>query len=592
MPNSRPIDTLRGRLQAELAPGRIFRAPIWGNPHSMTEALRVLKRDLGSSDGGPPSGDVLQASLQNFAKTQEVGTFTELKYVCYGVTVPVGGAEWRVIDRTPLFDKLLSLVQQRQNQPKQFRRCYQGLLSGYFGFERHRPQEGSGPLNWAKLQGFLNERLRHLLLATARRGVTPEWLPLLDSHRNLFSADPCARYADGLARGDANELKTVCAGLGIPGTSWVWDDALMAYVRAVCKSEDRAFHAGLSGVLKLVNGRADFKLAETLATKATAMTVERYAHCGDKPEHPELRDTSLQLIGNPWLKRTAWDAHVNHEPARQMVEGWLKRRLIKDFFELLAQDGGADLRRLDYWLNWEPQITDMWFVLGSDARHNSSSPFVELRKRMAGRDRILTDNNQQNNAFVMRIGPLLVIEFGVKGNACYIFAASDFRTNLETRTLGIHDLKQRAHATRLSHMAQWEGKFDYDLRRLLQSVPQSKGHLDPVAPKVQSQIKPMAFGGSPSWMPPPREPRHEPQEPALTASSSPPSRKSFTPDDFETIRRLCAQRGIAIEDKRPQGGPLRVLMTHHSKHLGLAMALEGYGFKLVANKGYSLTSED
>ena len=70
-----------------------------------------------------------------------------------------------------------------------------------------------------------------------------------------------------------------------------------------------------------------------------------------------------------------------------MVEGWLKRRLIKDFFELLARDGAADLRRLNYWLKWEPEISDMWFLLGEDARRNKTEAFLSVRKRMAGRDR-------------------------------------------------------------------------------------------------------------------------------------------------------------------------------------------------------------
>jgi len=381
MPDSKPLEVLRARLQNELAPSRIFRATVWGNPKAMTDSLRELKRDLGNSDGGPPSKDVLQASLQRFAATDEIGTFTELKYVCYGVTVPVGGNKWRVIDREPLFDKLLTLVQLKQAQPKQFRRCYQGLLSGYFGFDRHLPHEGAAPQNWVKLRGFLDKQLRPILLATTHRGVIPEWLPLLDTHRNLLAQDPCRKYADALARGLTDELKVVCAGLGIPSTSWVWEEALMAYVKLICDRRDGAFHRGLPGVLNLVNGRADLKLAETLATKATAMTVERYSRCDDKPEHSDLRDTSLLWIGNPWLKRTAWDAHVNCEPARQMVEGWIKRRLIKDFFELLTHDGGADPRRLNYWLEWEPQITDMWFVLGGDARSNGSEPFVELKKR-------------------------------------------------------------------------------------------------------------------------------------------------------------------------------------------------------------------
>ena len=59
------------------------------------------------------------------------------------------------------------------------------------------------------------------------------------------------------------------------------------------------------------------------------------------------------------------------DEAREMILGWLRRRLIKDFFELLSEDRAAEPRRLNYWLRFEPAIEDMWFVLGSQARRSS-----------------------------------------------------------------------------------------------------------------------------------------------------------------------------------------------------------------------------
>lgn len=604
MPNPRPLDALRARLLAAAEPRQIFRAAVWGNPRVMTEALRSLARDLGSSDGEPPADDQLKASLRRFESTQEVSSFTELKYVCYGVTVPVGENQWRVIDRRTLFDKLLALVQQREAQPKQFRRCYQGLLSGYFGFDRHSDTPGSGASNWKTLRGFLGDKLGPVQHATAQRGPIPDWLLTLISHRNLLTDDPCSRYAKGLLLGNAGELNELCAGLGIASSSWVWDEALMAYVRTVCEGEDRLFHQGLPGVLKLVNGQSDLKLAQTLATQATAMTVARYSRGADKPEHPNLRDTSLHWIGNPWLNRTAWDAHVKHEPARQMVEGWLKRRLIKDFFELLAQDGGADLRRLNYWLKWEPQITDMWFVLGGDARRNRSEAFVELRKRMAGRDRAFTGSDSQNNAFVMRIGPLLVIEFGMKGYACYVYAAADFRTNLEGKTFRRHDLQQSNNLKRLSHMSGWESNFDYELKRLLQSVPASKGVLQPPPPSpvVQQGERPGSLlKGTPAW-----QAYSEALNARITASPQAPGASTsprsvqppilgatkagsfFTQEDFDTLKERCAHYGIEWEDNRPKKGALWVLLPDRTKRQGFSALLDSYGFRYTAGKGFWL----
>jgi hypothetical protein len=483
------MTNLRQRLQIAMDPQGIFNAVVWGNPRPMTAALREVRKTLGGGDGVKPSDDILQASMRSFASTQEVASFTALKYVCYGVTLPVGENHWRLIDRPGLFDKLLGLVEQRSSQLKQFRRCYQGLLTGYFGFDKHaQPNEVALP-TWHKLRAFLDERLQPLLQDASRRPELPDWLRALSAHQNLLSEDPCTRYARELQLGRVEELKALCADLGISATSWVWGEALMAYVGAVCESSDAEFCRNLPAVLKLVNGETEMRLAQILCTRAVALVVSRYARCDTRPEHPELRDASVHWIGNPWVNRTAWDAQVKDEPARQLIEGWLKRRLIKDFFELLAHDGSADLRRLNYWLKWEPQITDMWFVLGEKALRNKTDRFTKLRKLMEGRDRILDGSTDDNNAFVMRIGPLLVIEFGVTNNACFAFAAADFNTSLTRRHLGVYELKQKSGALKLSHMSGWESRFDYELRRMLQSVPSGKGELKAVpAPKQRADV--------------------------------------------------------------------------------------------------------
>ncbi|WP_284046778.1 EH signature domain-containing protein [Cupriavidus campinensis] len=85
-----------------------------------------------------------------------------------------------------------------------------------------------------------------------------------------------------------------------------------------------------------------------------------------------MRDAATSTIGNPWLRRTHWDAYVRvgdkaDDQAREMVFFWLKERLVADFFELLSVDGINDKRRVAYWLRFVPFVEDMWFALGSSA---------------------------------------------------------------------------------------------------------------------------------------------------------------------------------------------------------------------------------
>jgi hypothetical protein len=346
-------------------------------------------------------------------------------------------------------------------------------------------------------------------------------------------------------------------------------------------------------VLHLINGEADLRLAQVLATQATAMAVARYASSTEHPEHTDLRDACLRWIGNPWVDRMAWDAHARSEPARQMVEGWLKRHLIKNFFQLLAHDGAADLRRLNYWLKWESQITDMWFVLGRDAVENKSEPFKRLRKLMEGRERFLDDSTDDNNAFVMRIGPLLVIEFGVTNNACFAYAAADFKTSLERRRLSVHALKQKSGATKLSHSRVWEPRFDQTLRLLLQSVPHSKGQLvsSPdcarAAPPVVVPTPASVVAARPA--PPPWPPQMTSAE--RTAATALPQHAE-RPDQrvsqvtVDIIRAKCVQYGISWEDNRPKKGAFWVLMADRNQHPVFAKTLETLGFRHTERQGF------
>jgi hypothetical protein len=589
------------RLREQTAPHNVFTATVWGNPRAMTEVLKKIKRELGNEGAESINVDRVKIALTKFVKTQEVENFTQLKYLCHGLLLPAAGNTWCLLDRETLFDKLLAIVTNRQKQAKQFRKCFQGLLGTYFAFDLHAATENTRLQNWLTLRTFLAAHHTKVVAAAQERGTLPEWLNTLTDHNNLLGDSPCQRYSAELAKGDTEQLKAACSGLGITATSWVWIDALMAYVEKVCSLSDRDFNSGMSGVLKLINGRSDLKLPDHLADKATAKVVIRYSACPDKPEQSELRDTCVARIGNPWLNRTAWDAHVSHEPARVMVEGWVKKRLIRDFFELLAHDGMANTRRLNYWLKWEPQVTDMWFVLGYDARRNQSAAFDSVKKRMGSAQRRLSDKNSANNAFIMRIGQLLVVEFGLTGNACFVFAASEFRTDLNQVTLDTdRDLKQKNRRARLLHQGSWELGFDADLRGLLRLVPTSLGVLAHTkisevkgVPKV-AQVTQGNSSNHPVSAPsigksiPQFLSGHNVFEPvaaklSLSATSGGPLQDS----DFEFIKAQCDVKGIEWEDNRHKRGAFWVMVQDRAASKTFTDTLERIGFNFApSSKGF------
>lgn len=570
MPADRPL-TLIGRKLVDAM--LLDRPAVSGNPRAMDLALREIRRAFGDHDYAPPL-DQLKIALRGFFANRKDLTPTQVKYVCYGVTVPLDDTQdgKRIIDDRGLFDALLEVLCNYETQERRFRNCYQGLLQGYFGFKRDPSGKSSAHANWIDLRCYLSERLPAMHASATCRGFVPVWLDTLSKHRNLLTDDPCGRYADKFEAGKTDELSALFDGLGINSNSWVWDEVVMAYLRSVCERGDAEFHDALRCVLPFLSGKATIKLPQLLATRAAAMVVARYAQCQNQPEHDGLRDVCVALIGNPWLDPTAWHARVNHEPARQMVEGWLKRRLIKDFFEVLAKDGAADLRRLHYWLKWEPQISDMWFVLGDDAQNNRTAAFSNVRKRMGSKERALWRATAENNAFIMRIGPLIVIEFGVTGNACFVFSDSAVPVDLRTRAFNLRDLKDASlMLEKLAHHSGWERRFDSTLNLLLQSASASKH-----APGASSDRQ---FGMT-------DQPGR--QTSRFNVATAHVNSSPTHPDGWEMqeLQRKCAKSGISYEDNRSKNGALWVLLRDPKRSPRIAEELLEKGFTFKEGSGF------
>lgn len=450
-----PLLTLHYRLQHALenglGPGK------WAVATEMTKALASVKARFDTPDVSLSNRSIGKALL-TFYNTGDLPNFIELKYACFGLAQQVGPGQWSLIEDAERFPAFLKRVDKEKANPRRFRKCYQGLMHSYFSYGIFDNPGEIAATNWQKLQRYLHDRLSVALSATN----TPSWLRTLFDHENLLSSKPCERYAPSMVKGDASELAAAVEGIGIASTSWIWQEAMLAHTQAVVKKPgDEEYRALIRPLVDLLSGKGDISLSDTIVAKCAALLLIRYTKCKDRSEHPQLRDLAVDHIGNPWLNRAAWDAYVNNEDARKMVDGWLKRRLINDFFALLAQDGAANTRRLDYWLRFEPVIEDMWFVLGANAGSDNSPPYRVMKDRMKGRLHYLgSGTTADNNAFIMRIGQFMVVEFGVTGNACFVFHASELKIDPHQKTLRISTLKGDQHVARLLHSGPWEANFD------------------------------------------------------------------------------------------------------------------------------------
>lgn len=545
------------QLQSSLS--RIFREALpvsesWENPQAVKH-LHEINQKLNGVSSAPPSASIAQV-VAIFRRSRKVASFHDLKYVCYGVAMPFQDG-WCVLGDDKLRDELLANIENLSESRKRFR-CFQALLSSYFAFARYDEQTPTGSQSesgWKILRDWLarqktifqrdgkNEKLRK-----------PSWFTVLIKHENLLTPKPCDRYGEDMLRGDKSSLEEARQGLGIPRDSWVMEETILSQMRSAASLRDNPFKSHIAQLLNVVNGQTSVEVSELLKRRAISVLVSRYARCDSKPEHPALRDTSVSIIGNPWLKRTAWDAWVKNlsdkpdEEAREMVNGWLTRQLITDFFALLSSDGQADPRRLNYWLRFVPDIEGTpWLALGPDAMRNSTKPYRELRGRAMGRLlRLDNPGASNNNAFIMKMGERLIVEFGITGNACYVYPATPVPFKLEGVSISLNDLKNKSLGEALRHAdghITWERNFD---RVIFSNVGYSSS--------------------------------------TNSRQTAQPRSAQNASHNFSYVEQYVKKFLLRSEDNRP-GGAFWVL-TQKGKHPEVDQNLESWGFKYKENRGW------
>ena len=482
MPMNGPLNLLRMGLMS-FATG--LRNPeALSDPSDIVRAKQQVLREHGGAAIMADTRSIMTA-MALFRRAGKVESFRDLKYVCLGIGA-VDGQGWCALADSRLRNRVAELVEAQPEMRRRIR-CFQSLLSSYWNFPLNGKQANAeSKAGWVELRKWLRAERERILKSKEQK---PPWFAALTKHIALLSEQPCEHFGTALLDGDSSGLREAMENLAIPSDSWVLEEAVIAQIRAGCALNDDLFKEKLSNLINIGSGRGGVDLGESLRLRSVALLVSRYAKCRERAEHIALRDAAVNIVGNPWLHPVNWDAWVvddrgkPDEKSRKMVNGWLKRRLITDFFELLSVDGTGDSRRVDYWLRFEPAIEDMWFALGTDAQYRSGEQFNDFRNRAKGRLLDLDGTTTDNNAFVMRVGRYLLVEFGAKGNAMYVFEWEALgQPLLETLSSGrvrasvsIHQLKDRNYVERLIHRdtaaQRWEKKFDAELVPLIGKRP-------------------------------------------------------------------------------------------------------------------------
>lgn len=523
------LDVLRGSLSAV---NERFVVGRFGDPKTMSRTSEELERFFGR--GRVPDSEVVLKTLRQFLQTGLLSGYREIRNVCYGLLVPVQG-DRTIASSLDSMEPLLLHVDAYQAEPKKLKRCFQAILLAYLSLDGCDQRSGHHA-QWNALRLRLRTWLPRLQDVQPR----PDWLAAAFEHRNLFDDDPTGRYGASILRGDQAEFDMACERLGVGPTSWVRRRVVISAVDAAAAASDAGFVAHLDQLIEVL------KTHHGLIEEGAVKLLNRYAQQSATPEQMLLRTFAIEAFGNPLITANRQRWFEVSQDAREMVANWLKGFLIERFFELLSHDGQTDKRRPRFWLRYRGSMENMWFILGTSAMSSWNTDFKKLRETMGNQCLRLEGATASNNAFVMKIGKVCVVEFGEKGNATFVFNHSDPPFDLAGKDLHLSKLKSTNHLERLLHIdgrESWEDKFAHSLAR---------------------------YGVYPDDMALSSH-RH-----SGTARSATAAGGVFMPPNFQHVfKQFCNERGLRYDDRAPTG---RLVVYTDSSNSFVSGKLGQWGF--------------
>ena len=460
-----------------------------------------------------PAADLVQRAVTDFIKSPVLDNYRQARLVSFGFTNTYGPELYRLIEDSDRFPRMLDGMDGFKPQPRAYRRCYKGLLNGYFSYDpAANDSRLSGQSNWSLLKEYLRAGIRFCLVP----GISPDWVSAIEEHSNLLKEDPCARYAKSMLDGSNVEFEVIKAKIEISDSSWLTTQVVMSQVKEAVAHGDAGFFKYIAPLLDLL------EKYPRLINAGLPEILNRYGRTQVPALHGELRDFSVACWGNPVLSNNNINWSLVAENTRDMVANWLKLYLIHQFFSLLAQDGQNDTRRLKFWQRYYKHIEGIHFALGNTAYYSHRTDFRRIRDEAKGHILGLhTAGSPDNNAFIMTFRNHVVVEFGLSGNACFAFKRGSLPFSLTGSLAGdSSELKsERGRVSRLLHHdagnETWERRFESALAPILGCRP---GRIDelPIGVGVQTG-------------------RHIVRIPQERTGPRPPDIPQFVPSDAPTV---------------------------------------------------------
>lgn len=530
--------------------------------NSIDAVIAGLERHAKAGTSASVPEDLQQQAVRRFWDAQRFDNLKDARLVSFGMCVPSRPAGPCIMEDRQRFQAVLDSrggVDQWLDDPRWYRRCYQGLVRSYFTYDAFIDKAPAvGRQNWGDLRDYLNERTRNIVDKT----VNPDWVTTTVGHRQLFTEDPCAPYAAAVLDGDTSTVDYLCEQLGVIKASWFLRELVLAQVRQATKLGHERFKERIPMLVKLLEGN------RVLRDKGLILILDKYASVAQPAIDEPLRNAAVEWWGNPWLpsNEMRWGGVV--PKAREMVAEWLKREFIEAFFAKLAEDGVGDRRRANFWLRYAKSMDNIQFALGARALYSADRDFVALRQKMKGLYTELKTTDSSNNAFVMTMGPLVAVEFGGMGNAFYGYDERrvlpfDMSHPVGTTVNAPNSLKHRQRMLWMQHQDgikgwdKWEEMFEATLKKEFDIRPNVVPQRVPARAAAPQAVAPVAPPppAPPARPVPPAQPVFRPPPAAAPAPTPSPAANGFS---MASLASLARARNLTVDDLSEKNGNLWV----------------------------------
>lgn len=574
------LSRLSGLLQSNLKVAEERFKPA----EELDPVIASLRKHNKTGTGASVPDDLQLAAVRRFWDSQRLETLRDARLVCFGMCVPSRPTGPSIMEDRQRFQAVLDQqtgVDQWANDPRWYRRCYQGLVRSYFTYDaklEHAP--AIGKRNWGDLRDYLNARNSNIV----DKQVNPDWVTAAVANRQLFGDDPCLPYASDVLFGDTSKIDQLCEQLGVVKSSWFLRELVLAQVRQATKLSYERFKELIPRLVDLLAANI------VLRDQGLILLLDKYATEAQPGLNESLRNASVEWWGNPWLpsNETRWGGVV--PAAREMVSEWLKREFIEAFFTKLAEDGVGDRRRANFWLRYVKSMDNIQFALGARALHSKDRDFEALRKKMKGLYTELRTADSSNNAFIMTIGDLVAVEFGGMGNAFYGY---DVRRTLPfdaSRPVGTtvnaqNSLKHKNRMLWMQHQdgikgwSKWEDMFEATLQR----------HFN-IRPNLASQRAVSGLGTRSSGHL--SQPTHVATPPKSERLTQPDANfvemardiSSGSDVNLAALHSFATAHRLTIDDRREMNGNLWVRTDDSNGRMN--KVLSDWGFRYKPGKGW------